>query len=87
MRIYHTGARDQRAAGGSDEELTHWIATIQYAYADPPADPKTRRWNPLGFKIIDFKPEPEVLPEASPPAAALASSASSAVSTAPERTP
>ena len=76
--------RGKRAAGGADEELTHWIATIQYAYADPPADPKTRRWNPLGFKIIDFKPEPEVLPDSSPPSAPLASSATSE---ARERTP
>ena len=30
-------------------------------YAEPAKDPKTRRWNPLGFKILDFKSEPEVL--------------------------
>jgi type IV secretion system protein VirB8 len=53
-----------RAAGGADERYTHWVATVQYAYADPSKDPKTRRWNPLGFKIVDFKAEPEVLVEA-----------------------
>ena len=26
-------------------------------------DPKVRRWNPLGLKIVDFRPEPEVLNE------------------------
>ena len=45
---------------GTEEKFSHWIATIQFAYADPAKDPKTRRWNPLGFKIIDFKSEPEV---------------------------
>ncbi len=48
---------------GADESFTHWVATIQYAYAEPAKDPKTRRWNPLGFKIIDFRSEPEVLSE------------------------
>jgi type IV secretion system protein VirB8 len=50
-----------KAAGGSDEKYTHWVATVQYAYATPAKDPKTRRWNPLGFKIVDFKAEPEVV--------------------------
>ncbi len=52
-----------RQGGGVDEKFTHWVATIQYAYADPSKDPKTRRWNPLGFKILDFKSEPEVVVE------------------------
>jgi type IV secretion system protein VirB8 len=61
----------KRAAGSAAEETTHWIATLQYAYADPSTDPKVRGWNPLCFKIVDFKPEPEVLPDA-PPATSLA---------------
>jgi type IV secretion system protein VirB8 len=52
-----------RQGGGSDEKYSHWVATIQYAYADPAKDPKIRRWNPLGFKIVDFKSEPEVVVE------------------------
>ena len=55
----------KRAAGSANEEMTHWIATIQYAYADPSSDPKVRGWNPLGFKVVDFRPEPEVLNETS----------------------
>ena len=62
----------KRAAGSTQENTTHWIATLQYAYADPSSDPKVRAWNPLGFKIVDFKPEPEVLNEAPPATAALA---------------
>jgi type IV secretion system protein VirB8 len=49
-----------RQAGGSDEKFTHWVATLQFAYVEPAKDPKTRRWNPLGFKVVDFKAEPEV---------------------------
>ena len=56
--------KGQRTGNGAEEQLTHWIATIQYVYAEPSADPKVRRWNPLGFKIVDFKSEPEVLPDA-----------------------
>lgn len=53
----------ERAGTGADERSTHWIATIQYAYGAPSKDPKVRRWNPLGFKVIDLISEPEVLPQ------------------------
>ena len=49
-----------RQGAGGEESYSHWVATVQYAYAQPASDPKTRRWNPLGFKIIDFHSEPEV---------------------------
>jgi len=52
-----------RQGAGGAESFTHWVATIQYAYTEPAKDPKTRRWNPLGFKIVDFHSEPEVLAE------------------------
>ena len=55
--------RAARQGTGSEESSTHWIASVQYAYADPAKDPKTRRWNPLGFKIVDFRSEPEALVE------------------------
>ncbi|MGH8217302.1 MAG: virB8 family protein [Steroidobacteraceae bacterium] len=50
-------------AGGSAVERSYWIATIQYAYTKPSSDPKTREWNPLGFKVVDFRADPEVLPD------------------------
>ncbi len=52
-----------RQSAGVDEAFSHWVATVQYAYTEPAKDPKTRRWNPLGFKIVDFRSEPEVLVE------------------------
>lgn len=43
------------------EHVTHWIATVQYTYTAPSKDPVTRRWNPLGFRILEMVSEPEVL--------------------------
>jgi type IV secretion system protein VirB8 len=51
----------EHPGGGSAERVTHWIATVQYAYSTPSKDPRTRRWNPLGFKIVELGSEPEVL--------------------------
>ena len=56
----------QRAGSGAADQITHWIATIQYAYAESSKDPRVRRWNPLGFKILEFRAEPEVLPADTP---------------------
>jgi type IV secretion system protein VirB8 len=49
-----------RQGAGSEEVFSHWVATIQYSYTEPAKDPKSRRWNPLGFKVVEFKTEPEV---------------------------
>ncbi len=49
----------QRQAGGADERFTHWIATIQYAFTTPSQDARVRRWNPLGFKVLELTSEPE----------------------------
>jgi type IV secretion system protein VirB8 len=51
----------ERQGASTDERFTHWIATIQYAYTAPSKDPRVRRWNPLGFRIVDLTAEPEVL--------------------------
>jgi type IV secretion system protein VirB8 len=60
----------ERQAGSAEEARTYWIASIRYTYAAPSSDPSVRRWNPLGFKIVDFRPEPEVGGEAAAPTAA-----------------
>jgi type IV secretion system protein VirB8 len=51
----------ERQAGSAEQRFTHWIANIQYAYTAPSKDPRVRRWNPLGFRIVDLTAEPEVL--------------------------
>jgi type IV secretion system protein VirB8 len=63
--------KGERQGSGADEHLTHWIATIQYAYGTPSNDPRVRRWNPLGFKVLEltFEPEAVLEPAAVKPAA------------------
>jgi type IV secretion system protein VirB8 len=51
----------EQAGPGSAEHVTHWIATVQYAYASPAQDARTRGWNPLGFKVVELGTEPEVI--------------------------
>ena len=57
--------KTEHSADGQPQRVSHWIATIQFAYAPPPQDVGVRRWNPLGFKIIEFVAEPEVIRDAS----------------------
>jgi len=52
--------KGKRQGGSAEEARTFWIATVRYTYVAPSSDPKVRRWNPLGFKIVEFRPEPEV---------------------------
>jgi type IV secretion system protein VirB8 len=54
----------KRQAGSTDEQKSYFIASVRYAFVAPPSDPEMRRWNPLGFKVIDFRSEPEALPPA-----------------------
>jgi type IV secretion system protein VirB8 len=66
-QVRYTKAR--RASSSANDQVTHWIATVQYVYGEPSKDPLARRWNPLGFKIVDFRSEPETLPLEAPTAA------------------
>jgi type IV secretion system protein VirB8 len=66
----------RRTAGATDEQSTHWIATIQYGYSEPSKNPQSRSWNPLGFKVIDFRPEAEVTADAAAGAGSSAAAAS-----------
>ncbi len=50
-----------RPGGTAAEQVTHWIATIPYAYIAPSKDERTRALNPLGLRIVDYKREPEVV--------------------------
>lgn len=66
-QVRYTKAR--RASSSANDQVTHWIATVQYVYGEPSKDPLARRWNPLGFKVVDFRSEPETLPLEAPTAA------------------
>ncbi|HJS92163.1 MAG TPA: type IV secretion system protein [Steroidobacteraceae bacterium] len=58
---YLTSLREGTGAAGAER---HWIASIEYAYGAPSSNPKERLWNPLGFKVVSFTREPEVLSSA-----------------------
>jgi type IV secretion system protein VirB8 len=53
----------ERSAAGAPQHVSHWVATMQYTYSAPSADPRVRRWNPLGFRLLEFVTEPEVVSE------------------------
>lgn len=65
--------KTRRNAGGGEEQTSHWIASVQYFYGEPSKDARVRRWNPLGFRIVDFRPEPEVEPVAAATTSSVAS--------------
>jgi type IV secretion system protein VirB8 len=56
--------QSKRQAGSAEEARSYFIASIRYTFAAPSTDPKVRRWNPLGFKVVDFKSEAELAPPA-----------------------
>jgi type IV secretion system protein VirB8 len=53
--------KTRRVGGTGSDQVSHWIATVQYVYGEPPKDPQVRRWNPLGFKIVDYRAEAELM--------------------------
>jgi type IV secretion system protein VirB8 len=48
--------------GGGAERIAHYIATVQYAYGKPSSDEQQRALNPLGFKVLEYRVEPELGP-------------------------
>lgn len=50
----------QHGAGG-DEERAHFVATLQVAFGQPSTDVRLRALNPLGFKVLEYRREPEVV--------------------------
>ena len=55
---------------GAGEELNYFVATLQVAYGSPSADVRLRALNPLGFKVLEYRREPEVPTASSEHAAA-----------------
>ncbi|MGK6309755.1 virB8 family protein [Variovorax sp. DT-64] len=54
--------RSTRAGGTGEEQASHWVSTIEFAYVQPSKDDKTRSLNPLGFRVVEYRREPEVAP-------------------------
>lgn len=55
-----------RPGGTGDEQASHWVSTIDFAYSKPSTDEKLRSMNPLGFKVVEYQREPEVATQAAP---------------------
>lgn len=47
--------------GQGAERIGHYIATVQYAYGPPSGDERLRGLNPLGFKVLEYRVEPEIV--------------------------
>ncbi|MDQ0570059.1 type IV secretion system protein VirB8 [Variovorax paradoxus] len=60
-------ARSTRAGGTGEEQTSHWVATIEFAYVPPSTDNKMRSLNPLGFRVVEYRREPEVAPASAAP--------------------
>lgn len=52
--------RSTRAGGTGEEQASHWVSTIEFAYVPPFKDDKMRSLNPLGFRVVEYRREPEV---------------------------
>ena len=50
-----------------NEREQRYVATVQYAYGDPSKDDRLRALNPLGFKVLEYRREPEVMGVAATP--------------------
>jgi type IV secretion system protein VirB8 len=59
-------ARFTRAGSGGAETPSYFIATVQFAYGRPSSDVQQRQWNPLGFRVTDYRVDAEAPPETSP---------------------
>ena len=53
--------RERRQGGDAAPERSYWIATVRYTFTKPSSIPEIRRWNPLGFKVVDFQTEREAI--------------------------
>jgi type IV secretion system protein VirB8 len=59
-----------KQGGSGAETIQHWIATIQYGYVAPSKDEQLRALNPLGFRILEYRREPEIISDPAAPATA-----------------
>ena len=54
--------RFARLSGEPGNEVERrYVATLQYAYLEPSKDDRLRSLNPLGFKVLEYRREPEVM--------------------------
>lgn len=52
-------SRYARPGGTGEEQVSHWVSTVEFAYGPPSKDDKIRSLNPLGFRVVEYRREPE----------------------------
>lgn len=50
--------------GMDKPQVTHWAATITFRYNGARMQEKDREINPLGFQVVEYRNDPDALPEA-----------------------
>ena len=65
VRFVTERAASGQGSGAGTGPATQYVATLQYAYGPPSTDDRLRAANPLGFKVLEYRKEPEVLRAAS----------------------
>lgn len=60
----------RRDAGGQHQTPQPWVAILQYRFSGEPMSAEDRFANPLGFQVLEYRRDPEALPQAevTPPA-------------------
>ncbi len=58
--------RYTRPGGMGDEQASSWISTIEFAYTAPSKDEQLRSLNPLGFRVLEYRREPEIAGQSQP---------------------
>lgn len=61
MVRFETIRRDE---GGQAEPPQPWVAIIQYRFSGEPMATEDRFLNPLGFQVLEYRRDPEALPQA-----------------------
>ncbi|TCM52616.1 type IV secretion system protein VirB8 [Rhizobium sp. PP-F2F-G48] len=46
---------------GEETTITHWVATLTYAYTNAPMSSTDRLTNPLGFVVSEYRADPEAI--------------------------
>lgn len=46
--------------GNAPDDVSHWIATINFKYVDRPTTEAGRLDNPLGFQVVSYRADPEI---------------------------
>ena len=57
---YETVRRDEGAPAAAAQ---HWVAIVRYRFSGEPMSAEDRFLNPLGFQVVEYRRDPEALPQ------------------------